>query len=115
MQHPPSLVMIPFNYSALLHLQQKMIDHMDQCIPDLDHFNFKLDEYNCVTLNSTFELYKSDINQIFKLSQDVLASLPHVPERQQQQWDIASFIPATSALMLSTYKTVQISKDETAI
>jgi hypothetical protein len=115
MQLPISLVMIPFNYSALLHLQQKMIDHMDQCIPDLDRFNFKLDEYNCVTLNSTFELYKSDIIQIFKLSQDVLASLPHVPERQQQQWDIASFIPATSALTLSTYKTVQISKDETAI
>jgi len=77
-----SHVRIPFNYSALLHLQPKMIDRMDTCITDLDHFNFKLSEYNCVTLNSFFELYKSDTIQIFKLSQDLLASLPHVPERQ---------------------------------
>jgi len=78
-----SHVRIPFDYSALLHLQDKMIEHMDRCIPDLDRFNFKLDQYNRATLNSTFELYKSDIRQVFKLFQDLLASLPHVPERQQ--------------------------------
>jgi hypothetical protein len=77
-----SHVKIPFNYSALLHLQDKMIKRMDQCIPDLDCFDFKLDEYNWATLNSTFELYKSDINQVFKLFHDLLASLPHIAERQ---------------------------------
>jgi hypothetical protein len=88
---------------------------MDCCIPDLNRFNFKLDQYNQTTLKSTFELYKSDIRQVFKLFQDLLASLPHVPERQRWQWDIASFVAATAALTLSTYNMVQISKLETAI
>jgi hypothetical protein len=108
-------IRIPFDYSALLHLQNKMIKHMDRCIPDLERFKFNLDQYNRATLNSMFELYKSDIKQVFKLFHDLLASLPHVQERQQRQWDIASFVAATSALMLSTYNTVQISKLETAI
>jgi hypothetical protein len=60
-----------------------MIEHMDHCISDLDHFNFKLDQYNRAMLNSTFELYKSGIRQVFKLFHNLLASLPHVPERQQ--------------------------------
>jgi hypothetical protein len=92
-----------------------MIERMDPCIPDLNRFSFKLDQYNRATLNSTFELYKSDIRQVFKLFQDLLASLPHVPERQRWQWDIASFVTTTAALTLSTYNTVQISKLETAI
>ncbi len=62
-----------------------------------------------------FELHKSDIRQVFKLFQDLLASLPRVPECQRRQWDIASFVAATAALMLSTYNTVQISKLETAV
>ncbi len=78
-----SHVRIPFNYSALLHLQPKMIARMDTCIADLDCFDFKLSEYNRVTLNSTFELYKSDTIQIFKLFHDLLASLPHVPKCQR--------------------------------
>jgi hypothetical protein len=110
-----SHVRIPFDYSALLQLQDRMIERMDRCIPDLDRFNFNLDQYNRATLNSTFELYKSDIWQIFKLFKDLLASLPHVPERQPRQWDVASFVTATAALTLSTYNTVQISKLETAI
>ncbi len=77
-----SHVRIPFDYSALLKLQDQMIEHMDRCIPDLDRFNFNLDQYNRATLNSTFELYKSDLKQVFKLFKDLLASLPHVPERQ---------------------------------
>jgi hypothetical protein len=92
-----------------------MFEQMDCCILDLDHFNFKLDQYNQATLKSTFELYKSDIRQVFKLFWDLLASLPYVPERQRRQWDIASFVAATASLTLSTYNTVQISKLETAI
>jgi hypothetical protein len=110
-----SHIRIPFDYSALLQLQDKRIEHMDCCITDLNRFNFNLDQYNRATLNSTFELYKSDLQQIFKLFKDLLASLPHVPEHQQRQWDIASFIAAMAALKLSTYNTVQISKLETAI
>ena len=110
-----SHVRIPFDYSALLKLQDQMIEHMDRCIPDLDRFNFNLDEYNRKTLNSTFELYKSDLKQVFNLFKDLLASLPHVPERQRRQWDVASFAIATSSLALSTYNTVQISKLESAI
>jgi hypothetical protein len=54
-----SHIRIPFDYSALLHLQQKMIERMDSCLPDLDRFNFNPNEYNRATRNSTFELYKS--------------------------------------------------------
>jgi hypothetical protein len=77
-----SHVRIPFDCSALLHLQDKMIKCMERCIPDLNRFNFKLDQYNWATLNSMFELYKSDIRQVFKLFHDLLASVPHVPECQ---------------------------------
>jgi hypothetical protein len=76
-----SHIRIPFDYSALLQLQDKIIECMDRCIPDLDHFNFNLDQYNQATLNSTFKLYKSDIHQVFKLFKDLLASLPYIPER----------------------------------
>jgi hypothetical protein len=75
-----SHVQIPFDYSALLQPQDKMIKRMDHCIPDLDQFNFNLDQYNRAMLNSTFKLYKSDIRQIFRLFKDLLASLPHDPE-----------------------------------
>jgi len=110
-----SHVRIPFDYSALLKLQAQMIERMDRCIPDLDRFHFKIEERDIKVLNSTFELYKSDLNQVFKLFRDLLASLPHVPERERRQWDVASFAIATSSLALSTYNTVQISKLESAI
>jgi hypothetical protein len=58
-----------------------------------------------------FELYTI---QIFKRFQDLLARFPHIPG-QRQQWDIASFFAVSSALTLATYKTVQISKLESAI
>ena len=61
-----SHVRIPFDYSALLKLQDQMIERMDNCIPDLEKFNLKISEYNRNTLNSTFELYKSDLKQVFK-------------------------------------------------
>ena len=78
-----SHIRIPFDYSTLLQLQSRMIERMDRCIPDIDRFKFNLDQYNRAKLNSTFELYKSDINQVFKLFKDLLASLPHMPEQQR--------------------------------
>jgi hypothetical protein len=89
-----SHVRIPFYYSTLLQLQSKMIERMDCCIPDLDRFKFNLDQYNRATLNSTFELYKSDINQVFKLFKDLLASLPHISFTNLQistNWKFLSF------------------------
>ncbi len=68
-----SHVRIPFDYSALLKLQAQMIERMDRCIPDLDRFHFKIEERDLRVLNSTFELYKSDLNQVFKLFRDLLA------------------------------------------
>ena len=88
-----SHVRILFDYSVLHYLQNKMIKRIDCCIPDLDRFNFKLDQYNRATLNSTFELYKSDIRQVFKLFHDLLASLPHVQECQQlSRYDISLYL-----------------------
>jgi hypothetical protein len=63
-------------------------------------------------LNSTFQIYKQSTREIFKLFHDLLASLPHVHERQ---WDVASFVAATATLSLATYNTVQISKLENAM
>jgi hypothetical protein len=62
-----------------------------------------------------FQLYKTNTNEIFKLFQDLLTSLPHVQECHCRQWDVASFIAASAALTLVTYNTVQISKLESAI
>jgi hypothetical protein len=39
-----SHIKIPFNYSALLHLQSKMVGSMDTCISELDCFDFKLSD-----------------------------------------------------------------------
>ncbi len=55
------------------------------------------------------------MNEIFKLFQDLLMSLPHVHECHFGQWDMASFVAATAALTLATYNTVQILKLEMAI
>jgi hypothetical protein len=66
-------------------------------------------------MKSTFQLYKDNTNEIFRLFHNLLTSLPHVQERHCRQWDVASFVAATAALSLATYKTIQISKLETAI
>ncbi len=87
-----SHIRIPFNYSRLLHLQPKIISHMNTCIADLDHFDFKLSDCNCHTLNSTFELYKSDTIQIFKLFYDPLTSLPHVPNNNIDTGTLLPFL-----------------------
>ena len=56
-----SHVRIPFDYSALLHLEHKMFERMDNVLPELDRFKFNPSEHNRAMLNSTFKLYKSDI------------------------------------------------------
>ncbi len=109
-----SPIQIPFNYSGIIQLQPKMMDWMDNFVDELHRFGFKTSEYQH-KLKSTFDLYKSVTNKIFKLFHDLLVSLPHVPECQCHQWHVASFIAASAALTLATYNTVQISKLETSI
>jgi hypothetical protein len=88
---------------------------LDQFLLDVTEFNFEMDESTTATLKSTFQFYKQNTREIFKLFHNLLASLPHVHERHPHQWDIASFVAAMAALSLATYNTVQISKLETAI
>jgi hypothetical protein len=89
---------------------------LDDFFGVLQKWNFTpLLELNTEMLKSTFQLYKGNTNEIFKLFQDLLTSLPHVHKCQRRQWDVASFVAATAALSLATYNTVQISKLETAI
>jgi hypothetical protein len=104
-----SHIRIPLNYFGLLKLQSKLNDRLDNFFTTLYNFNFHVSEFYKNTLNSTFQLYKGNTNEIFKLFNDLLVSLPHVLSQQQRQWDIASFIVAMSALTLATYNTVQIS------
>ncbi len=110
-----SHIWIPFNYSSLIDLQQKLNDRLDNFFDVLHHWNFSLEAFDKATMRSTFRLYKDNTNEIFKLFHDLLASLPHVHEAHRRQWDIASFVTDTAALSLATYNTVQISKLETAI
>jgi len=110
-----SHIRVPFNYSNLLHLESKMDQRLDQFITDLDKYHFKVEDADLRTIHSTFQIYRQNTKDIFKLFNDLLASLPHVHSRQRRQWDIASFMAATAALSLSTYNTIQISKLETAI
>jgi hypothetical protein len=88
---------------------------MDNFVTELDRFKFKTSKDECNTLRSTFEFYKSDTDQIFKLFNELLVSLPHVPEHQCCQLDVASFLAASAALTLATYNTVQFSKLESSI
>jgi len=82
---------------------------------DIDKYHFKIDDADLRTIHSTFQIYRQNTKEIFKLFNDLLASLPHVHARQRRQWDIASFVAATAALSLATYNTIQIAKLETAI
>jgi hypothetical protein len=110
-----SHIRIPFNYSSLINLQSKMEKRLDKFLEDIDVYHFKMDDNDLRTIHSTFQIYRQSTNEIFKLFNDLLASLPHVHVRQRRQWDVASFVAATAALSLATYNTVQISKLETAI
>ncbi len=88
---------------------------LDQFLLDVKEFNFEMDESTTATLKSTFQIYKQNTREIFKLFHNLLSSLPHVHEQQHRQWDVASFVAATAALSLATYNSIQISKLETAI
>jgi len=110
-----SHIRIPFNYSGLLNLQHKLNDRLDGFFDTISKWNFKLSQYEWSTLNSTFQLCKGNTEEIFKLFNDLLVSLPHVLAQQQRQWGVVSFLEATAALTLATYNTVQISKLEATI
>ena len=110
-----SHIRIPFNYSSLMHLPSKMDQRLDKFLEDLDIYHFNMADSTLQTIHSTFHVYRQNTREIFKLFEDLLASLPHVHVRQRRQWDVASFVAATAALSLATYNTVQISKLETAI
>ncbi len=98
-----------------MHLESKMGQRLDQFITDIDRYKFTTKDADRRTIQSTFEIYKQNTKEIFNLFNDLLASLPHVHVRQRRQWDVASFVAATTALSLATYNTIQISKLETAI
>jgi hypothetical protein len=110
-----SHIRIPFNYSSLINLESKMDQRLDQFLIDLDKYHFNIEDSTLRTIQSTFQIYRQNTKEIFKLFNDLLASLPHVHARQRRQWDVASFVAATAALSLATYNTIQISKLETAI
>jgi hypothetical protein len=110
-----SHIHIPFNYSSLMDLQYKLDDRLDQYLLDVTEFNFEMDESTTATLKSTFQIYKQNTREIFKLFHNLLSSLPHVHEQHYHQWDVASFVAAMAALSLATYNSIQISKLETAI
>jgi len=110
-----SHIRVPFNYSSLINLESKMDQRLNKFLIDIDEYLFKMDDADLRTIHSTFQIYRQITKEIFKLFNDLLASLPHVHARQRQQWDVASFVAATAALSLATYNTIQISKLETAI
>jgi hypothetical protein len=74
-----SHIRIPFNYSGLLNLQSKLKEHLDNFFSRLYHWNFCIAEFDKATFNSTFQLYKGNTDEIFKLFNDLLISLPHIP------------------------------------
>jgi hypothetical protein len=97
-----SHIWIPFNYSLILQLQSKLDERLDQFFINLKSPIFKFNPINAQCLNTTFELYKDNHNQIFQHFKDLLASLPHIPAREKHQWDNTSFVEATAALTLAT-------------
>lgn len=87
-----SHIRIPLNYSSLIGLQHKLNSRLDGFFNVLKKWNFMaLLELEVATLKSTFQLYKCNTNEIFKLFQDLLTSLPHVHKCHHRQWDVASF------------------------
>lgn len=78
-----SHIRIPFNYSSLMDLQKKMNDRLDNFLPDVQQWNFQINNETKATYKSIFKLYKQNTDEIFKLFTDLLTSLPHVHERQR--------------------------------
>ena len=100
-----SHIRVPFSYSGLMNLESKMTQRLDQFITDIDRYKFTSTDADRRTIESTFDIYKQNTKGIFNLFNDLLASLPHVHARQRRQWDVASFVAATTALSLATYNT----------
>jgi hypothetical protein len=96
-----SHIRIPFNYSSLMDLQNKMNTCLDNFLPDLLHWHFHLDNETTAMYESIFKLYKQNTDDIFKLFKDLLESLPHVHERQRRHWDIVAMGTAAAALSLA--------------
>jgi hypothetical protein len=65
-----------------MDLQLKMNAHLDNFFDKLRDWNFKIFNETEATFKSIFKLYKQNTNEIFKLFHDLLASVPHVHERQ---------------------------------
>jgi hypothetical protein len=103
-----SHIPIPFNYSSLMNLKENMNDRLDYFFDVLHDRNFNVTYDTVATLKNILKLYKDNTNQIFKLFNDLLTSLPHVQERHCRQWDIASFVAAMAALSLATYNNITI-------
>ncbi len=92
-----SHIQISFNYSGLLGLQHKLKDRLDNFFNFFDQWHFKLSDWELSTLNTTFKFYKGNTDEIFKLFNDLLVSLPPVWVLQHRQWDVAD----SSALTLA--------------
>ncbi len=89
-----SHIQISFNYSSLIGLQHKRNSQLDNFFNVLKRWNFTaLPENDFAMLKSTFQLYKGNTDEIFKLFQDLLTILPHVHERHRCQLDVASSGP----------------------
>ncbi len=75
-----SHICIPLNYSSLMYLQKKINARLDNFFDDLRNWNFHISNETEATYKSIFQLYKQNTNEIYKLFNDLLASLPHVHE-----------------------------------
>jgi len=65
-----------------MNLQDKINARLDNFFDKLRKWNFEISNETEATFRSIFKLYKQNTNEIFKLFHDLLASLPHVHERQ---------------------------------
>ncbi len=61
-----------------MDLQKKMNERLVNFLPNLLQWNFHINNETKATYKSIFKLYKQNMDEIFKLFTDLLASLPHV-------------------------------------
>ncbi len=87
-----SHIRIPYNYSRLINLQTKLNEQFYNFFDKLTQQNLKISDYDLSSLNSMFELYRGNTNEIFKLFNNLLISLPYILACQHRQWDIALFL-----------------------
>jgi len=58
-------IRIPFNYSSLMNLKDKMNDWLQNFFDVLHNWNFNVSLDTVATLKSAFKLYKDNINEVF--------------------------------------------------